>query len=316
MQLYDVLARFNNQLGGVERYKNLALVRVFGDDIFRDDVLLLDEALQTGQFTVSEATPMQVNTLEARSTLGKTVFIAGGMTVEGDTQNRAVQFPSLIPARSRATLSVRCVERGQPTREGTHFRSSTTIVTAAARTGDVSQQRTWGTVSISRDSVGAQTRTDDYVSVAQSAGLEDYLGAFGAAGSSQLGYVAAVRNNGAVFFYSDLFGSNTLYGKLHDRLLQSIAMTARSVASPQDISIDRDRFLEFLTEASSAQLQQHWTPQGTSGEVYLAERPVTGTAFLYSEVPIQISLRKDQNQDSIGIPRAGDPRQTRAVPRL
>lgn len=307
MQIYDVLTRFNNQLGEVERYKNLALVRVFGDDIFRDDVLLLDEALQTGQFTVSEANPMRVGTLEARSTLGRTVFIAGGMTVEGDTQNRAVQFPSLIPARSRATLSVRCVERGQPTQEGTRFRSSTTIVTAAARTGDVSQQRTWGTVSVSRDSVGAQTRTEDYVSVAQSAGLDDYLLHFGKSHPSQLGYVAAVRNNGAVFFYSDLFGSNTLYGKLHDRLLQSVAMTARSVASPQDISIEKDRFLEFLTEASSAQLQQQKMLEGALGNVYLAEQPIAGTAFLYSEVPVQVSLRKDQAQERHG---AGDMRQT------
>ena len=305
MQLYDVLKRFNNQVGDVERYKNLALVRFFGDDIFRDDVLLLDEALQTGQFTVSEVTPMRVDALEAKSTLERTVFIAGGMTVEGDTQNRAVQFPYFIPARSKATLSVRCVERGQPTQAGTHFRSSTTIVTAAARTGDVSQQRTWGTVSIIRDSVRAQTKTEDYVSVAQGAGLEDYLGAFGAARPSQLGYVAAVRNNGAVFFYSDLFGSNTLYGKLHDRLLQSIAMTARSVSSPQDISIDRDVFLGFLTVASSAQLHQQKMLEGALGNVYLAEQPIAGTAFLYSEVPVQVSLRKDQAQERhLGLTRA------------
>lgn len=308
MQLYDVLARFNNQLGEVERYKNLALVRIFGDDIFRDEVLVLDEALKTGQFTVSEATPMQVNALEARSTLEKIVFIAGGMTVEGDTQNRAVQFPSLVPARSRTALSVRCVERGQPTREGTRFKSSTTIVTASARTGDVSQQRTWGTVSLSRQSVGAQTKTDDYVSVAQSAGLDDYLQAFGKAQPSQLGYLAAIRNNGEVFFYSDLFGNNALYGKLHDRLVHSVAMTARSVASPQELSIDKDRFLEFLTEASSAQLQQQKSLEGASGNLYLAEQPVAGTALLYLEAPVQVSLRKDHTQEHYGVENS---RQTR-----
>ena len=96
-------------LGPVTSYTNLSFVPVFGPDAIKDDLLLVDEALRTGYFTVTDSG--QISLLLADSRLGMKIFVPSGAIVEGRTQNRVSEFPAVIPPRSKGVqLAVRCAE--------------------------------------------------------------------------------------------------------------------------------------------------------------------------------------------------------------
>ena len=65
-------------LGPVTSYTNLSFVPVFGPDAIKDDLLLVDEALRTGYFTVTDSG--QISLLLADNRFGMKIFVPSGAT--------------------------------------------------------------------------------------------------------------------------------------------------------------------------------------------------------------------------------------------
>ena len=90
------------EISDVVQSSNLAVARLYADDSFGDEVVLLDKAMkteqETGKFSVTETD--EVQSLRIINGLDERVFIAGGSVIEGDSQNRMVLYPTMIPARA------------------------------------------------------------------------------------------------------------------------------------------------------------------------------------------------------------------------
>ncbi len=291
MKLAELLP--NIQLGDVEIFKNLALVRVFGDDVFREPVITVDEALKSQQLLISELpSGMRVNELHAKSDLEQLVFIPTGTILEGATQNRMVKHPTILVPSKVSTLQVNCTQQGQPTRSGARFTSSSTIVGATSRTGNVEQHRTWDTIYETSTSLRSISRTSDYVESIRGAraSLNEYIGAISSPRENQIGYIAAVQN-GSVLFYSDLFGNKNLFNRLNGMLSESVSATAASQFR-NPIKIKKDSFDEFLNAAKDSDVVEEIL-LGVGGQTFVMDEPIAASALLYCGNLVQLSLRKD-----------------------
>lgn len=292
-QLYDGL-----DLGDIESCRNLCFVRLYGSDRVIG-LVTLDVALRGGGVSIVESG--RVDSLRVSSTLDSRVFIAGGMVVEGKSQNRAAQQPAILPPRVRdAELPVRCVEQGQGLVDGSSYGRSRTIVMPSVRSGRVGQRETWVGVAGATRVTGAGTPTLDYAAVLDhDKEIGDYVSALGEPKKGQVGYVVAIKNgrsDGATAMYADFFGSRELFSGLSKMLHQGVAVAARQVRH-DDVSlvVPRDGFVAFIEQARSVPLVEVPSRRGLDGQLYLMERPIAGSALVYEGAPVQVSLRRDLN---------------------
>ncbi len=301
-------------LGEVRSYKNIGVVPVLGKDRVQEELRTLDQVLRNEpsrkefslrapltslfgkrRFSVTES--HEQDSVLIDNALDYPVFIAGGMTFEGETQHRAALYPAVIQARSGVLkFPVHCVEQNKPLSEkGTRFTRSSSIVLASARTGNQDQKRTWDTVTrLSGFSQSRERRAAsfDYVSLVQGVDLGAYLKAFGEPVAHQIGYLAAIRGNEDIFFYGDVFGNHRLYAKLHQRLQESVAAVAK-VMGNNHLKAEKDAFAAFLDSVREVELPEKLGACNVDGKLYEASEPVAAVSFLYKERPLQLSLRKD-----------------------
>jgi hypothetical protein len=223
MELGEVLKDY--EIGDIIVYRNLAFAPIFGENV-SEPMKTLDEVLGTKGFDAVDQGHQ--NDIEVTNKLREPVFIPAGATFEGRSQNRAAVYPAVIDAKlTIERFPVHCVDRYCPTRADSPFSRSSAILMASARTG-VSQQDTWTSIDVTATSIHMGERESrDFVYVSNQANLEEYSDKLGKPEKGQIGYVAAVRNNGTAFFYSDLFFNDEVYGKLAPRLNESVAAVAR-----------------------------------------------------------------------------------------
>ncbi len=280
-------------LGPVTSHKNISVVGVFGADVIAEELLLLDEAMQTGYFTVTDSG--QVSPLLVENRLGVKVFVASGVIMEGSTQNRASQYPVMIPSRSHdIQLSVRCVEQGQPVRGLTRFQSSDQMLVASARTGSVDQYRTWATIDMTIGSLGTRNSTNDYATAVKASSFEDYESVLVEPEKGQLGHAVAIKTGEDICFYADIFGSQQLYRKLYRRLVESVVAVAKTACEPETpLDIKKSTFASFLASAGKSKLKEQFLDNRLAGQVYVAEEPVAISTLAYHGQTVQLSVRKD-----------------------
>lgn len=285
-------------LGEVVLFQNLAWMPLFGEDKVKEDLLTLDEAFEMdkgssqARLLVTESDIVQHLLVENR--FDRKLFVPCGMIFEGESQNRASQYPTIIPAHSKTIkYPVHCAEQGQPLLHGTTYHSSSTIIQASARSGGVDQGRTWSSIASSQTSYRTQSRTHSYVDVVKGVDLSDYITAMGDSKPGQQGYIAAVRSNGDIYFYADVLGSNALLGKLYHKLCQSIAAVAKQLHT-SDLKIRKDSFATFLSEAGSVDMVEADMEGQELGTILVANTPVVeGSALLDQQRLIQLAMRRD-----------------------
>ena len=192
-------------------FENIAISRVCGDDLYKEEVKSLKDALETRMFKVIETGSVPV--IDFENNLDKKVFLACGVIVKGGKQNRAVRYPALIAEKhngdpTKTRVEVHCAQHGRWSyREDPGFTTNTTIMKANGRSGVVDQCRTWHTIAFSREQFRVNEGTSDYDSIADKIPIKEYTAAFGKCDKHQLGHIVAVRpniNEKSVFFYSDI----------------------------------------------------------------------------------------------------------------
>lgn len=274
------------ELGPLESFQQLAFMRVYGRDLFPGKRLTLDQALESKEFSVKESG--SVGHLVIQNNLAEEVFIASGMTFEGQSQNRAARYPAVIPARTTVNkFPVHCVERGQPLQGGAHYQSSTSILIPTARS-EMRQERTWNSIHETMHHTQILSGTENYVAVEKKADLEEYIGFLGSSNDRQLGLIASVPLDGGVFFFLDLFGQHTTFTSLSSRLYRSIALLAKT--SKGRATADENDMKGFFNTVRKTSLTRVNIDSDIRGEVYSSQDP-QGTALFYLDHLAQISMK-------------------------
>ena len=282
------------EIGNTDFYKNLAFSRVYGDNRFTENLIPVNVVIGEKDFSVFDIGHR--NEVSIDNLLSDMVFVPSGIIFEGGTQNRAANYAEILPARTQGiVISVNCAEQMHPIESGKIFTKSGTIMTASARSGVISQDRTWKSVSHASSAFGTHSQTNDYASIVRETDLSDYIRFLAEKGkpeSDQIGYIAAVQN-GDLFIYSDIFGNGRIFSYISEMLYQSVAAVAKSkFTGDKELKLKEDDLVNFLMSAKQSHLSEVERKNRT-GTVYLIGNPIEGSALVYKNMPVQISLRKD-----------------------
>ncbi len=276
----------NLELGPLESFQHLAFMRVYGRDLFPGQRLTLDQALESKEFSVKESGSVQYLTIQ--NNLTEEVFIASGMTFEGQSQNRAAVYPAVIPASTTVKkFPVHCVERGRPLRGGAQYQSSTSILIPTARS-EMHQERTWSSIHDTMHHTQILNDTENYVAVEKKANLEEYTRFLGSSDDRQLGFIASIPLDGGVFFFLDLFGQHATFKSLSSRLYRSIALLAKT--SKGEAATDENDMKGFFNTVRKTSLTRVNVDPNIRGEIYVSQDP-QGTALFYLDHLAQISMK-------------------------
>ena len=112
-------------VGELETHDNLTVFPVFTTAPQKNGYSLLDEAVKTGKFTVTEVTEGgSVPKLKVENGLDQDVLILDGDILIGAKQNRSVTTTIIIAKKSKSVIDVNCVERGRWHYKGSKFTAS------------------------------------------------------------------------------------------------------------------------------------------------------------------------------------------------
>ena len=282
-------------IGNIARCGSLAVAPVYASDDFREDVLMLDKAMESkDKFGVKESG--SVGKLYIINRLDDKVFIACGALVEGASQNRYSVYPSLIMPHSNVELPVNCAEERQGLLGGHmgRYGRSPTIVMPSIRGGEVSQHDTWNRIMHTTVILNRLNPTRDYSYAEKHTNVDDYIEAVGPPRDGQVGIVAGIRDGERTIFYTDFFGNQKMLGELHPKLAKSFGIVARVHEGNAD-RVSTDDLVSFLRsiEAASGKRKDHVG----GGELYVIESPVKGSILAYEDRTVQVTMRQDWKQN-------------------
>ena len=112
------------RVGTPIRHESLTVVPLFAEPHGRVEYLLSDEAIQAGSVTVQEVSEGgSVPNLLVENTGDTRVLFLEGEELVGAKQNRILNTSVLLPAKSKITIPVSCVEQRRWAYKSTHFGS-------------------------------------------------------------------------------------------------------------------------------------------------------------------------------------------------
>ena len=112
-------------VGELESHDNLTVFPVFTTAPQKNGYSLLDEAVKTGKFKVTEVTEGgSVPNLKVENGLDQDVLILDGDILIGAKQNRSVTTTIIIGRKSKIVVDVNCVEHGRWHYKGRNFTAS------------------------------------------------------------------------------------------------------------------------------------------------------------------------------------------------
>jgi hypothetical protein len=202
--------------------------------------LVLDEALATGRFRITEvseggAVPLLLAVNDAPSP----VFLLDGEELVGAKQNRVVNLSLMVPPKSRTEIPVSCVEAGRWRADSRAFRSVDRAHFARGRARKMvqvshalhmceaaisNQSDIWDEISAKSSRMGVCSPTGAMAEIFESrrGDLRGYLDAI----PTRPGQIGAVYTIGDAIAGLEVFDAATTFGKVAQKLLSSYAVDA------------------------------------------------------------------------------------------
>lgn len=116
------------QVGRPVRFGALTIFPLSSEDNNPCEYMLSDEGMEAGTVTVSEVTQQgSVPELVVDNKSGQRVLFLEGEELRGAKQNRVLNLTVVVPAQSRLTIPVSCVEQGRWRRTSSFFAASKTV---------------------------------------------------------------------------------------------------------------------------------------------------------------------------------------------
>lgn len=209
------------------------------------ELLVLDEAMATGQVRISEGERESVNDLKLVNRSDRPVFVLAGEVIIGGKQDRIIGANTIIPPKTTLSVPVFCVEHGRWDNSGKTFTTAKALAHGRLR-GKASfeaQGEVWKEVAAKNQQRKTVNATDTYRTVArqQSDGtlkgwqqqIDAALAKLPAADRGRMiGYVVSLNGQVATV---DMFQSPALFKKLEGKLLRSYMTEAVDVAAAKEV---------------------------------------------------------------------------------
>ncbi len=307
-----------------QRHGNLALFPVSVSAVEIPDIhLTLTQAVKQGLFEISELDDSDVNRLRVRNRAKEPVFIMAGEMLRGGKQDRIAGDDLIVPARSKLTIPVFCVEHGRWAGRSHDFSVGHSLAGAKTRAvagrGVVQgggQGAVWSSVAEQQEALGTPSETGALRSVHDSELVRDQMKPFLRALSDlsdehpkAVGIVAVV---GDEIIAADLFSSRELFEQMWPDLLEAYVIDALERQESDVVverhgdktivrggvvkehagygsAIDEKKVLRWLNGLRSTNMSPKNTPG--DGDLYdLNGRDVTGAALIYERGVVHIAL--------------------------
>lgn len=312
-ELKDYLAKV--KLGEPQTHKHITIVPLIGPTNGEPNYLTLAEALETGQFTVTEVSQGgSVPELKVINRLAESVLLLDGEELLGAKQNRVLSTTILLKESSETVVPVSCTEQGRWAYSSAAFSSSDVIMAHRVRSR---QSR-----SVARSlEMGSPHQSDQGEVWAGIADLHQMLGSSSPTGAMHDAYVqrqadldAALKSFTCVTGQSGLLvlldgevaGFDTVsrpaaYAKLHLKLLKSYVIEA--LAESKDTKFEaaqaHDRARAFLDETGECEEQRF--PSIGHGEDCRFKKPgMAGTALVHGKHTVHAAFFRMSPADESG----------------
>jgi hypothetical protein len=201
------------------------------------DYVVLDEAMRGGKVKIQEESESgNVNELVISNKSDKPLFILGGEVIIGGKQDRIIAQDAIIAPRTTERLPVFCVEHGRWAGRKASFETAGALAHTELRKKAKyasSQAEVWEEVKSKNKKRRASNATDTYRGIATGkatrSSVSEYEKHFGpklralARTQEVVGFVVAM--NGEIVAI-EVFGSDSLFSKLQDKILRSYYVEA------------------------------------------------------------------------------------------
>jgi len=279
------------EIGAIRQFGGLAVAPLFREPGPSVDYIVLDDALKSGRFWISEATDGGiVAMLRATNLTDQPVFLMEGEELVGAKQNRVLNLSLMVPPGETVDIPVSCVEAGRWQRRTELFQSSSNTQFAAGRARKVAQitdsltmnlsaisdqSDVWAAIDAKAERLGVRSGTS-----AMSAMFEHHIGPIDEyndmlrATPGQIGSVFLI--DGEVVGM-DAFDKQTTYASLHAKIVAGYAVDALEVERLSTTVSRRlvDQFLDRVAMAPSVAFQV----TGSGMTIRLASHSVAGAAL-------------------------------------
>ena len=259
------------EIGSPQSYKGLSIFPLQSPAGGSVHYLLLSEALDAGLVSVRESSyGGSVPDLEVDNRADRPILIVDGEELLGAKQNRVANLTLLVPAATRTTIPVSCVEAGRwsyrsdefALSERVHFargrREKLASVQASMRsTGSrySDQAAVWASIDEKAESMQARSPTGAMGSIFEKHArtLDEFVNRLQAA-PGQTGGVFSVA--GAICGM-DLFDKETTFAALFPKLVRSYGIDALEHGSGTGAAPGRDAVSQFLSNLCAGRLDEH-----------------------------------------------------------
>lgn len=227
-------------IGESTTYENLTVFPLYTDQSREDGVTLLDEAIKTQKFTVTEIDESgNVPELKAVNQLDTDVLILDGEELVGAKQNMIVNTTIIIGMGKQVVIPVSCVEQGRWHYRSKKFSSGKSNLYADLRrkksqavysslkssaSYEADQHEIWGDITEKADNLSVDSDTGAMNDIFESYDdeIKKYEDKFKIL-QGQVGFVAMI---GKKIVGLDIFGSRSVLPKIYSKILRGYILDA------------------------------------------------------------------------------------------
>jgi len=313
----DIMGRFIDSviLGEPTTFQNLTVLSVFSEQGRSNGFSLLDEAITTDKFRVTEVSDSgTVPELKVVNGLDTDVLIIDGEELIGAKQNRIVNTTILVGREQEVVIPVSCVEQGRWNYRSKKFSSGKSNLYAdlrrkksksvhrnlqACASYRSNQSEIWDNISEKalKFSVNSETDAMNDIYEAHEKTINDYEKQFTYA-PDQIGFVAFI---GGKIVGLDIFGSTSVIPKVYKKLLRGYILDAldhgRLSDKQKEEAAKRDKFVpDELQEQANTFLgrikrirKEVYKSVGEGDEFRFGNKQVNGFALVNNEKVVHIA---------------------------
>jgi hypothetical protein len=292
---------------------------VAGEDALPPEYLVLDEALATGRFRITELSDNGVvSTILAVNETASPVFLLDGEELIGAKQNRVLNLSLMLAADSETQIPVSCVEAGRWRHDSGAFQAADRALFARGRAakmtqvtrslcldaGPVSDQGAiWDEISVKSRDMRVESPTGAMAAMYDShqGDLKAYADAF----PGRSGQIGAVYVIGGAVAGIEAFHSARTFAALAPKLLASYALDAMEHAASEPLAATD---VEGFIEAVRATPNRRFPAAGIGETIRLSGADAVGAVLEVSGAGIHLSAFPRPSADDRGPDDPGENR--------
>ena len=315
-------------IGTPQQHRTLTLFPLVTPAPLELPYTLLVDGLDGGVLQITEMGSGTVPELFAVNDGPTPILILDGEQLIGARQNRMTNRSMLLPAHTKTSIPVSCMEQGRWHFDSNKFSSSPqhspSMVRRQAREVEAdfanagtpmpqdtlahAQGKVWDSIAKHSDSVGGRSRTRALNELYRfrAADLEEWVQSFPAV-DQQVGLLAFI---GSRPLGMDVIGGHELYTKLHDRLLRGYIMDALG-ARTRTAAVAEAHAQQFLDGVQGAVRVE--SPTVGEGTYSMLSGTVIGGELMDQTRVAHLSAFPSEHRSADGTVRTAE-RPTRPVP--